>query len=113
MKALVPDATELSAFRPWTQPWWRPAPGDMSTFLWMVLIHVGAIAGLIYAPLPGWRIALAALGLHFLGGLGTTVCFHRAIAHKSVKLHPVVQNILTFFTMMNGSGSPLSWVANH
>ena len=56
---------------------------------------------------------LAAAALHFLGGLGTTVCFHRGITHKSVKLHPVVRNVLTFFAMLNGSGSPLSWAANH
>ena len=79
-----------------------------------MLIHVGAIAGLVLTPLPGlaacsWRAGI----LHFLGGLGTTVCYHRAIAHKSVKLHPVVRNVLTFFAMMNGSGSPLSWAAYH
>ena len=79
-----------------------------------VLIHVGAIAGLVLTPLPGWRVAGRGAGvLHFLGGLGTTVCYHRAIAHKSVKLHPVVRNVLTFFAMMNGSGSPLSWAAYH
>ena len=77
------------------------------------MIHVGAILGLVLTPLPGWPIFLAAAGLHFLGGLGTTVCYHRAITHKSLKLHPVVRNVLTFFAMMNGSGSPLSWAANH
>ena len=99
--------------QPWTQPWWRPTPGDGPTFFWMVLIHVGALAALILAPLPGWRVLLAAAALHFLGGLGTTVCFHRALAHKSVKLHPAVRNVLTFFAMLNGSGSPLSWAAYH
>jgi stearoyl-CoA desaturase (delta-9 desaturase) len=56
---------------------------------------------------------VGAAALHFLGGLGTTVCYHRAIAHKSVKLHPAVRNVLTFFAMINGSGSPLSWAAYH
>ncbi len=30
-----------------------------------------------------------------------------------MKLNPVVRNILVFFAMLNGSGSPLSWAANH
>jgi len=107
------DAADLSRFKPWTSPWWRPAHGDGPTFFWMVLIHVTSVAGVIIAPIPGWPVFLAAFALHFLGGLGTTVCFHRAITHKSLKLHPVVRNVLTFFAMLNGSGSPLSWSANH
>ncbi|HXI58860.1 MAG TPA: fatty acid desaturase [Polyangia bacterium] len=107
------DAVEMSKLRPWTRPWWRPTTGDGPTFAWMIIIHVGALLGLILAPLPGWPIIAVAYGLHFLGGLGTTVCYHRAIAHKSVKLHPVVRQVLTFFAMVNGSGSPLSWSAYH
>ena len=107
------DAADMAKLSPWKQPWWRPTRGDEATFVWMVMIHVGAILGLVLTPLPGWPIFLAAAGLHFLGGLGTTVCYHRAITHKSLKLHPVVRNVLTFFAMMNGSGSPLSWAANH
>jgi fatty-acid desaturase len=107
------DAADLAKYQPWRQPWWRAAPGDGPTLFWMIVLHVGAIAGLILTPLPGWKIVAAAAALHFLGGLGTTVCFHRALAHKSVKLHPVVRDLLTFFAMLNGSGSPLSWAANH
>ena len=28
-------------------------------------------------------------------------------------MHPLPRNLLTFFAMFNGSGSPLSWAANH
>src|SRR6185295_12284447 len=107
------DAAEMAKHQPWKQPWWRPTRGDELFLVWIVLIHAGAIAGLILTPVPGWPVFLVAAGLHFLGGLGTTVCFHRAITHKSLKLHPVVRNLLTFFAMLNGSGSPLSWAANH
>jgi len=107
------DAADMAKFAPWKQPWWRAAPGDGPTLFWMILLHVGAIAGLILTPLPGWKIIAVAAALHFMGGLGTTVCFHRALAHKSVKLHPLVRDVLTFFAMLNGSGSPLSWTANH
>jgi stearoyl-CoA desaturase (delta-9 desaturase) len=107
------DAADFSTLRPWTQPWWRTTAGDRPTLLWMILIHVGAVVGLIVAPLPGWPIFLAAFALYFLGGLGTTVCFHRSLTHRSVKLHPVVRHILIVFGMLNGSGSPLSWAAYH
>ncbi|MFL5304655.1 MAG: acyl-CoA desaturase [Polyangia bacterium] len=107
------DAAEMAKFQPWKQPWWRPARGDGPTFAWIMSIHIFAVVGLIVRPIPGWPIFLAAAGLHFLGGLGTTVAFHRAMAHKSVRLNPFVRNLLTFFAMLNGSGSPLSWAANH
>lgn len=98
---------------PWERPWWLPVRGAWPTFGWLVLIHLTALAGLILFPLPGWGVFLGALLLSWLGGLGTTVAYHRAIAHRSVKLHPVVRQFLTFMAMLNGSGSPRSWTANH
>jgi len=64
-------------------------------------------------PLPGWPVFLTALLLAWLGGLGTTVCYHRALAHRALRLHPVIRETLIFFAMYNGSGAPLSWTANH
>jgi fatty-acid desaturase len=69
--------------------------------------------GVVLTPLPGWPVLLGAAALHFMGGLGTTVAFHRSIAHKSVRLHPAVRHTLIFFAMLNGSGSPLSWASYH
>lgn len=106
-------AADLAKREPWKQPWWRSTPGDGPVLFWVIIIHVLALAGFVLTPLPGWRVLLAATLLHVLGGLGTTVGFHRALAHKSVRLHPVVSNLLILFAMLNGSGSPLSWVANH
>jgi sn-1 stearoyl-lipid 9-desaturase len=110
------DAADMVKHAPWKQPWWRAAPGDGATFFWMMLIHVTAIVGLLLTPFlafPGWPVVFAAAALHFFGGLGTTVAFHRGITHKSVRLHPLPRNLLIFFAMFNGSGSPLSWAANH
>lgn len=107
------DASELAKLQPWKQPWWRPTRGDAMTLAWIIAIHVGAVLGLILAPVPGWKIFLATAALNFMGGLGLTVGYHRAIAHKSLRLHPVVRGVMTFFAMFNGSGSPLSWTAYH
>jgi fatty-acid desaturase len=80
---------------------------------WVVLIHVTAVVGLILFPLPGWRVLGGTIALAWLGGLGTTVCYHRAIAHRALTLKPWVSGILIFFAMLNGSGSPVSWAAGH
>jgi fatty-acid desaturase len=76
-------------------------------------IHVLAIIGVIFFPVPGWKIAAATFALAWLGGMGVTVCYHRSLAHVALKLHPVVRHALIFFAMFNGSGAPDSWTANH
>src|SRR5881296_1252805 len=96
-----------SGVMPWERPWWLPAPGGWPTFLWVILIHLTALVGLVLVPLPDWRILLGAVVLAWLGGMGTTVGYHRAIAHHSLRLHPIALHVLTFLAMLNGSGSPL------
>src|SRR6266571_273543 len=99
--------------RPWEQPIWKPAQGKWAILVYLVLIHGLAIVGLVFFPLPGWRV----LGLSFLfacmGGLGTTVGYHRKLAHRTLKINGVVEHFLIFWAMFNGSGAPASWVANH
>jgi fatty-acid desaturase len=98
---------------PWTWPWWRPARGQRITLGWLVLIHGTALLGLVLYPLPGWPLFLTAGALTWAGGLGTTVCYHRALAHRALRLHPAVQQALTFLALYNGSGAPIPWTANH
>jgi stearoyl-CoA desaturase (delta-9 desaturase) len=98
---------------PWKAPWWKPAAGEWPTFLYIVAIHLLAIAGIIFFPMPGWKVVLVTVALAWIGGLGVTVGYHRALAHTSVRLHPLVKHFLIFFAMFNGSGAPASWTANH
>jgi fatty-acid desaturase len=98
---------------PWQWPWWRAAAGEGVTLAWIVLIHLTAVVGLVLYPWPGWRVVLGAYALAWVGGMGTTVCYHRALAHRALRLHPLMQQLLIFFAMYNGSGAPLSWTANH
>ncbi len=98
---------------PWEQPWYAASGTDIGVFAWIMLIHATAIVGLVLYPLPGWPIFFGALALAFIGGLGTTVCYHRAIAHRSLKLNPWARQVLTFIAMFNGSGAPASWASRH
>ena len=79
-----------SVLPPWTWPWWRPAPRQYMTLVWVLLIHITAMVGLILSPLPGWPLFLTAGALTWLGGLGTTVCYHRALAHRALQLAPAL-----------------------
>lgn len=99
--------------RPWEMPFWKPAPGKEFILLYLVLIHLLALAGLILFPLPGLTVLLVTIAGILLGGFGTTVCYHRAISHRTLKLNPVLEQFLIFWTMFNGSGAPASWSAYH
>jgi fatty-acid desaturase len=97
----------------WERPWYKTDANGAPILFWISLIHVTALIGLVLYPLPPWPVLVGAVAIMFLGGLGTTVGYHRAIAHRSVTLNPWVQNVLIFFAVFNGSGNPLSWAAHH
>lgn len=99
--------------KPWRRPWWRPARGQSGVFAYLILIHALALTGLILFPLPGWKIFGWTLLLGGVGALGTTVGYHRLLAHRTLRAQPWLEHLLIFAAMFNGSGSPASWVAFH
>ncbi len=107
------NKSAVQALKHWEQPVWKPARGQAGAFLFLVIIHLLAVVGLILFPLPGWHVVAGAAMFVALGALGTTVCYHRSLSHKTVTLNKWVEQILIFLAMFNGSGAPGSWVAYH
>lgn len=99
--------------RPWEQPFWKPARGQTGTLAFLILAHALALTGVILYPLPKVAVLAGAVFFALLGGLGTTVVYHRYLAHRTFKLHPAVEHVLIFWAIFNGSGAPASWVAYH
>ena len=112
-KALWGDRTKDEALPPWKWSWTRWRAGEGWTFFWILWIHAFAILGLLIAPIPGWTVAAITLTLMFMGGFGTTIAYHRALAHKALKLSKPAEFVLTVFAIFNGSGTPATWTANH
>jgi stearoyl-CoA desaturase (delta-9 desaturase) len=104
---------EFAEQRPWTLPWWKVEAGNAWTFIYIVVIHVLALIGIILFPIPGWKVFLTALVFASMGGFGTTIGYHRALAHRAVKLNPILEQLLVFSAVFNGSGAPSTWIANH
>jgi fatty-acid desaturase len=71
------------------------------------------VLGLLLFPLPGTKVIVSTLLLTAFGGLGTTVCYHRLLAHRTFKLNKLVEHVLIFWAIFNGSGAPATWVAYH
>jgi len=107
------SSKQLIEAQPWTLPWWKFSKGNGPVLFYIVCVHLLAITGLVLFPLPNWRLLLVALAVTSIGGIGTSVCYHRSLAHRSLRLNRMVENLLIFFTICNASGEPMSWVANH
>lgn len=105
--------TAIKDIRPWERPFWKPVRAKGAVFSYLILIHVLAVIGLILFPLPGLKVLILTLLLTALGGLGTTVCYHRMLAHRTLKVNKAVEHLLIFWAMFNGSGAPASWVGYH
>ncbi|HWZ42409.1 MAG TPA: fatty acid desaturase [Candidatus Saccharimonadales bacterium] len=103
----------IQNIRPWERPFWKPVPAKAGIFAYLIMVHILAVTGLVLFPVPGWKVLIATLVLTGLGGLGTTVCYHRLLAHRTFKLNKVVEQLLIFTAMFNGSGAPGTWVAYH
>jgi fatty-acid desaturase len=108
-----PAAASAATPLPWERPWWWCERGEVMTLVWVVFLHVTALVGLVLLPAPSWTAVIIAGVLLILGGLGTTVCYHRCLAHRAVKLNPLVEQALIFCALINGSGKPRTWVAMH
>jgi fatty-acid desaturase len=61
-----------------------------------------------------WPLLLLSVFMYFLTfGFGVSATFHRAVTHRSIVMHPVVEMLGKFFASMGGTGSPISWVMTH
>jgi fatty-acid desaturase len=103
--------------QPWTLPWWKPYGKDNGQVLvYLLIVHFLAflaILSLFFYGLPGLKVIVTTVAFILYGSLSTTLGYHRALTHKAVKLHPVVEQVLIFGAVFNGSGVPVSWAANH
>lgn len=103
----------LAERHPWTLPWWRVEGMNSWTLAYIVITHILAFIGIALFPIPGWKPFLWSLAFACIGALGTTVAYHRGLAHRAVKLNPIVEQFLILAAVFNGSGSPDTWVSNH
>jgi stearoyl-CoA desaturase (delta-9 desaturase) len=113
----VPPAETLArpgdSGRPWERPWWKPVRGKEGIFAYLVIIHILAVTGVLLFPKPPLPVLAWSVAFVVMGGLGTSVAYHRALAHRTVKLNAAVEQLLIFSAIFNGSGAPANWVAIH
>ena len=87
-----------------------------SVLVAMILAPIGATGYAMYVLWQdwiGWRELALFLGFYFATVLGTTLGYHRLVAHRSFETYPVVKATLLVLGAMNLQGHPVNWAAYH
>ena len=61
-----------------------------------------------------WRVLIVLpVLLYVTGGLGITLCYHRTLTHRSLRLFKPLEYLLAVFGALALQGDPIRWVATH
>lgn len=77
------------------------------------LIHVGALAAFVPALFRFSDLALVAIASYCTGLLGVTLCYHRVLTHRSLRLRKPIEYCFALFGTLALQGDPIRWVAVH
>lgn len=91
------------------------------------LFYRGVLVAMILAPIAatgyaiyrlwqdwiGWRELALFLGFYVATVIGTTLGYHRLVAHRSFETYPAVKAVLLVLGAMNFQGHPVNWAAYH
>lgn len=76
-------------------------------------IHIGALAALIPGTFHVSAVIAAAAVMYLTGGLGITLCYHRTLTHRGLRLRIPLEYALAVLGTLALQGDPIRWVATH
>lgn len=86
-------------------------PINWLTTIFMVLIHIGAIAALFFFS---WtNLIVAAVIYVFAINLGIGMCYHRLLTHRGYDVPKWVEYFLAACGTLALEGGPIAWVTTH
>jgi fatty-acid desaturase len=85
---------------------------------WDYLVPISVVHLLACLALLPWcfswsGLALALVGTVFFGTLGINLCYHRLLAHRSLKVSRGLERSLATIAICSLEDTPARWVANH
>ena len=84
-----------------------------ATGVGLAMIHVGALCAFIPALFRPSDLAVTAVIAYCTGALGVTLCYHRVLTHRSVRLRKPLEYLFAIFGTLALQGDPIRWVAVH
>ncbi|XP_016648486.1 PREDICTED: palmitoyl-monogalactosyldiacylglycerol delta-7 desaturase, chloroplastic-like [Prunus mume] len=67
-----------------------------------------------FAPFHfNWPAFWVAVTLYVVTGLGLTLCYHRSLTHRGLRLPKWLEYLFAYCGVLSLQGSPIEWVSNH
>lgn len=89
---------------------------NWSAFLFIVGYHVALLVALplyLVEQTPSWLLVGSTLFLWMATLMAITTGYHRLYAHRTYRVHPVIESILLFFGTLSAQGSVFEWAHDH
>jgi len=90
-----------------------PRIRERINFVGLGLIHIGALAAFLPGMTHASALVVAAVLMYITGGLGVTLCYHRTLTHRGLRLRKPLEYILAVCGTLALQGDPIRWVATH
>ncbi len=83
-----------------------------ATGIGLLLIHIVALAA--FLPMFfSWSALLAAFVLYNITALGITLCYHRTLTHRGLRLNKAAEYVGVISGALALQGGPIEWVSTH
>ena len=99
-------------FREWRGTVTNRAIGRING-VFLAIVHVGALFAFLPALFHWNVLILAAVIAYATGALGITLCYHRTLTHRSLRLRKPLEYFLALCGTLAMQGDPIRWVATH
>lgn len=76
-------------------------------------IHIGALLALAPQMFSWSALAAGAVLMYLTGALGVTLCYHRTLTHRGLRLRKPLEYALAIVGALALQGDPIRWVATH
>jgi sn-1 stearoyl-lipid 9-desaturase len=83
------------------------------TGIGLAVIHIGALGAFLPALFRLSDLAVLAIVSYCTGALGVTLCYHRVLTHRGLRLRKPVEYCFALFGTLALQGDPIRWVAVH
>ncbi len=79
----------------------------------LAAVHVGALAAFWPAFFSWSALIVFSILAYGTGVLGVTLCYHRVLTHRSLRLRKPLEYLFAFLGTLALQGDPIRWVAVH
>ncbi|MGZ3516353.1 MAG: acyl-CoA desaturase [Vulcanimicrobiaceae bacterium] len=91
----------------------RDARPNWPNGIGLLLIHTCALLALWPGFFSWWAVLVGFIIAYATGGFGITLCFHRTLTHRSLRLVRPLEYLTAIFGTLAFQGDPIHWVATH